>query len=69
MIRSAAGKSRLHGLRCRRETSADGVTKYNQRSWTSATREDYRRVVDRILEGEVVRRVRDAPELPWEQRP
>lgn len=44
----------------------EGVTKYNQRSWTSATREDYRRVVDRILDGDVVRRVRDAPRLPWE---
>jgi hypothetical protein len=43
-----------------------GVTKYNQRSWTSATREDYRRVVDRILDGEVVQRVRDRPRLPWE---
>src|SRR3954453_6432474 len=27
-----------------------GVTKYNQRSWTSATREDYRQVVGRILD-------------------
>jgi hypothetical protein len=43
-----------------------GVTKYNQRSWTSANRADYRLVVDRILDGEVVRRVRDAPRLPWE---
>ena len=43
-----------------------GVTRYNQRSWTSATREDYRRVVDRILDGEVVQRVRDRPRLPWE---
>ena len=44
----------------------DGVTKYNERSWTSATRGDYRRVVDRILDGEVVRRMHDAPRLPWE---
>ena len=43
-----------------------GVTKYNKRSWTSATREDYRSVVDRILAGEVVGRVRDAPHLPWD---
>jgi hypothetical protein len=43
----------------------DGVTKYNKRSWTSATREHYRRVVDRILDGEVVRRSHDAPRLPW----
>lgn len=47
-------------------TVFDGVTKYSERSWTSATREDYRRVVDRILDGEVVRRVRDAPRLPWQ---
>jgi hypothetical protein len=45
----------------------DGVTKYNQRSWTSATRADYRLVVDRILAGDIVRRVHDAPRLPWEQ--
>ena len=32
------------------ETVLAGVTKYNRRSWTSATREDYRRVFDRILE-------------------
>lgn len=44
------------------------VTKYNERSWTSATREDYRRVVDFILDGDVVRRVRDATRLPWEWR-
>jgi hypothetical protein len=43
-----------------------GVTKYNQRSWTSATRDDYRRVVDRILAGQEVRRVRDRPKLPWD---
>jgi len=43
-----------------------GVTKYNQRSWTSATRADYRLVVDRILDGEVIRRVRDAPRPPWD---
>lgn len=42
-----------------------GVMKYNQRSWTSATRVDYRLVVDRILDGEVVRRVREVPRLPW----
>jgi hypothetical protein len=48
------------------ETVLAGVTKYNRRSWTSATREDYRRVFNRILEGEVVRRVRDAPRPPWE---
>lgn len=44
----------------------DRITKYNKRSWTSATREDYRRVVDRILDGNVVRRVHGAPLLPWE---
>lgn len=44
----------------------EGVTKYNQRSWTSATRADYRLVVNRILSGEIVRRVREAPRLPWE---
>ena len=43
-----------------------GVSKYNKRSWTSATREDFRLVVDRILAGEVVRRVRDRPDMPWE---
>lgn len=43
-----------------------GVTKYNKRSWTSATREDYRRVVGRILDGEEVMRVRQRPRLPWE---
>jgi hypothetical protein len=42
------------------------VTKYNKRSWTSATREDYRRVVDFLLDGDVVRRVRDPTRLPWE---
>jgi hypothetical protein len=44
----------------------DGVGKYNERSWTSATREDYRLVVGRILDGDVVHRVRDPPPLPWE---
>jgi hypothetical protein len=44
----------------------DEVTKYNERSWTSATRADYRLVVDRILAGSIVRRVREAPALPWE---
>jgi hypothetical protein len=39
------------------DTVFAGVTKYNKRSWTSATREDYRLVVDRILNGEVVHRV------------
>jgi len=43
-----------------------GVEKYNKRSWTSAKRADYRLVVDRILAGEVVRRVRDTRNLPWE---
>lgn len=43
-----------------------GVTKYNQRSWTSAARVDFRSVVNRILDGEVVRRVREAPGLPWD---
>ena len=42
-----------------------GVTKYNTRSWTSATRDDFRLVVDRILAGEIVRRVRDRPDMPW----
>ena len=44
----------------------EGVTKYNQRSWTSATLADYRLVVDRILGGTVIRRVRDTPRLPWD---
>jgi hypothetical protein len=48
------------------ETVLDGVRKYNQRSWTSASLEDYRRVVDRILDGEVIERVRDRPRLPWD---
>ena len=39
------------------DTVFAGVTKFNKRSWTSATREDYRSVVDRILNGEVVHRV------------
>ena len=43
-----------------------GVTKYNQRSWTSASRADYRLVVDNILAGDVVRRVRERPTLPWD---
>jgi hypothetical protein len=43
-----------------------GVTKYNRRSWTSATRDDDRLVLQRILDGEVVRRVRDRPTLPWD---
>ncbi len=46
-------------------TVLEGVTKYNERSWTSANLRDYRRVVDAILGGEVVRRVRDRPRLPW----
>ncbi len=37
-----------------------------ERSWTSATRDDYRRAVDRILDGDVVRRVREAPRLRWD---
>jgi hypothetical protein len=44
----------------------EGVSKYNERSWTSATRDDYRQVVGRILDGDVVHRVRDPPQLPWE---
>jgi hypothetical protein len=44
----------------------DGVSKYNERSWTSATLPDYRLVVDRILAGPIVRRVREAPPLPWD---
>lgn len=44
----------------------DGVRKYNQRSWTSATVDDYRLVDGRVLSGEIVRRVRDRPALPWE---
>lgn len=43
-----------------------GVSKFNTRSWTSATREDYRLVMDRILAGEVVERVHDTPRLPWQ---
>ena len=43
-----------------------GVTKYNRRSWTSATRDDYRLVLQRILDGEVVSRVCDRPTPPWE---
>lgn len=45
----------------------DGVTKYNTRSWTSATREDFRLIVDRILAGEIVERITPPPALPWEQ--
>ena len=44
----------------------EGIGKYNQRSWTSANRADYRLVVDRILDGEIVQRVRERPKLPWE---
>jgi hypothetical protein len=42
----------------------DDVAKYNKRSWTSATRADYCRVVDRILDVKAVRRLRHPPELP-----
>jgi hypothetical protein len=42
----------------RRGRVFDGVTNYDQRCWTSATGEDYGVVVDRILEGDIVRRVR-----------
>ena len=48
------------------ERSSMALASTTQRSWTSATLEDYRRVVDRILDGEVVRRVRDRPDMPWE---
>jgi hypothetical protein len=48
-------------------TVFESVAKYNERSWTSATLADYRLVVDRILAGDVVRRVRDAPRLPWDE--
>ena len=48
------------------ETVLEGVGKYNQRSWTSASLEDYRRVVDRILDGDVVERLRERPTLPWD---
>jgi hypothetical protein len=44
----------------------ESVAKYNQRSWTSANRADYRLVLDRILDGEIVQRVRERPDLPWE---
>ena len=42
-----------------------GVEKYNQRSWTSATQQDFALLDGRILNGEVVARVRDEPQLPW----
>lgn len=48
------------------EAVFEGVGKYNKRSWTSADRADYRLVVDRILDGEIVRRVRERPSLPWD---
>jgi hypothetical protein len=44
----------------------EGVTKYNERSWTAATLDDYKLVVGRILAGTVVLRARDAPRLPWD---
>lgn len=42
------------------------VTKYNERSWTSALRPDFSNVVSRVLAGDVVRRVHEKPTLPWE---
>lgn len=44
-----------------------GVDKYNFRSWTSATQADFALVQARVLSGDVVVRVRDDPDLPWEQ--
>lgn len=43
----------------------DGVAKYNKRSWTSATRQDFAKVHQRILSGEIVTQVKDRPALPW----
>lgn len=43
----------------------DGVTKFNKRSWTSATQQDFARVQARIMEGDVIVRVKDEPVLPW----
>jgi hypothetical protein len=44
----------------------DGVEKFNERSWTSATLKDFATVQARVLEGEVVGRVRQAPIPPWD---
>lgn len=43
----------------------EGVTKFNERSWTSATQGDFALVQSRVLEGDVVARVKDDPVLPW----
>lgn len=42
----------------------DGVEKFNERSWTSATRRDYALVHARILDSDVVARVRDRGSPP-----
>jgi hypothetical protein len=47
------------------DTVLDGVAKFNERSWTSASQRDFALVESRILHGEVVRRVRDVAALPW----
>jgi hypothetical protein len=44
----------------------NGVGKYNQRSWTSATQPDFALVLSRVMAGNVVRRLRERPTLPWE---
>jgi hypothetical protein len=49
-------------------TVFDGVTKYNERSWTSAIREDYRRVVDRILDGRSCAACATRPPCPGSSR-
>jgi hypothetical protein len=41
------------------DIALDGITKYNERSWTAATREDYLLLNDRIRGGEVVMRLRE----------
>jgi hypothetical protein len=43
----------------------DGVSKYNERSWTSATQRDFALVHSRVLAGEVVVQVKADPALPW----
>jgi hypothetical protein len=43
------------------DTALDGISKYNARSWTAATREDYLLLCDRVLGGQVVMRLRDPP--------
>jgi hypothetical protein len=47
----------------------DGVTKFNTRSWTSATQKDFALVKSRVLSGDVAARVKDDPDLPWAKPP